>query len=128
VDRGGKLLLHGGWNDSGVPPGGLIDYYKKLERRLGPEAMKNAVRLFMVPGMNHCPGVNGEDNIDFDAQQVVEQWRETGKVPDRLVVTRYKNGTETGKRLACPYPQITVHKGSGSTEDPANFRCEAVKN
>jgi feruloyl esterase len=124
VDRGGKLLLHGGWNDTGVPPGGLIDYYKKVEARLGPEAMKNAVRLFMVPGMGHCPGINGADNINFDAQKVVEQWTETGKPPDQLIVSRYKNGTEAGKRLACPYPQIATYKGTGSTEDPANFGCE----
>jgi feruloyl esterase len=124
VNRGGKLLLHGGWNDLGVPPGGLIDYYKKLETRLGGEAMKNAVRLFMVPGMNHCPGANGEENIDFDARNVVEQWRETGEAPERLIVTQYKNGIEAGKRLACPYPQIAIYKRSGRMGDPVNFECK----
>jgi feruloyl esterase len=105
IDRGGKLLLHGGLADSGVPPGGIIDYYKKLETRLGPESMKRGVRLFMVPGMGHCPGIFGEENINFDAQKIIEQWSETGKPPDQLIVTRYKKGIEAGKRLVCPYPQ-----------------------
>lgn len=124
VDRGGKLLLHGGWNDTGVPPGGIIDYYKKVEGKLGPVAMKNGVRLFMVPGMGHCPGNNGEDNLGFDAQQIIEQWKETGKTPDQLIVTRYKNGIEVGKRLACSYPQSAIYRGRGSADDPANFVCK----
>jgi feruloyl esterase len=25
----------------------------------------------------------------------------------------------------CPYPQVAVYKGSGSTDDAANFACKA---
>ena len=123
VGRGGKLLLHGGWSDSGVPPGAIIEYYKKLETRLGSEAIKRGVRLFMVPGMNHCPAAFGEENINFDAQAIVERWSETGIAPDQLIVTRYKNGKEAETRLACPYPQIAVYKGSGTPNGPVNFLC-----
>jgi feruloyl esterase len=123
VDHGGKLLLHGGWNDAGVPPGGIIEYYKKLQSLLSPEEMKNGVRLFMIAGMGHCPGNNG-DNIYFDTQKVIEQWTETRQPPDQLIVSQYKNGVEAGKRLACAYPQITVYKGGGSTNDAANFVCK----
>src|SRR5262249_50767734 len=94
IERGGKLLLHGGWNDSGVPPGGIIEYYNKLETRLGAEAMKRGVRLFMVPGMGHCPGSFGDDNINFDTQKIIDEWAQTGKAPDQLIVTRYKKGVE----------------------------------
>src|SRR5260370_37411471 len=124
VGRGGKLLLHGGWSDSGVPPGAIIEYYKKLETRLASEAINRGVRLFMVPGMNHCPAAFGEENINFDAQAIVERWSETGIAPDQLIVTRYKNGKEAETRLACPYPQIAVYKGSRTPNDPANFLCK----
>jgi len=28
-------------------------------------------------------------------------------------------------RPLCPYPQVAVYKGSGSTNDAANFTCKA---
>jgi tannase/feruloyl esterase len=124
VARGGKLLLHGGWADSGVPPGGIIDYYNKLVRRIGADAAARSVRLFMVPGMGHCPGAFGADNFNFDSREIVERWRETGQAPDQLIVTRYRNNMEIGKRLVCPYPQLATYKGSGNADDPGNFFCK----
>jgi feruloyl esterase len=123
VERGGKLLLHSGWADPNVPPGGVIEYYNRVVDRLGEKESRNAVRLFMVPGMGHCPGTTGEDNFDFDGLGIVERWRESGQAPDRLIATRYKNGVEAGKRLVCPYPQVSMYRGTGSTDDPANFLC-----
>jgi feruloyl esterase len=77
----------------------------------------------MVPGMGHCPGTTGEDNFDFDGLGIVERWRESGEVPNRLIATRFKNGVEAGKRMVCPYPQVSMYRGTGSTDDPANFLC-----
>jgi len=122
VARGGKLLLHGGWADTGVPPGGIIEYYSNVVKRIGADAAAKSVRLFMVPGMGNCPGTNG-DNFDFDSRAMVEHWRETGQAPDQLVATRYINNREAGKRLVCPYPQVAKYKGSGSVQDPRNFSC-----
>jgi feruloyl esterase len=91
-------------------------------KRIGADAAAKSVRLFMVPGMGHCPGTNG-DNFDFDSRAIVERWRETGQAPDQLITTRYINNREAGKRLVCPYPQVAKYKGSGSVEDPRNFSC-----
>lgn len=124
VARGGKLLLHGGWADPAVPPGGVIEYYNKVIEKLGARNAKTSVRLFMVPGMGHCPGTNGEDNFHFDSLRILEQWKETGQPPDQLIVTRYKNNREVGKRLVCPYPQFAAYKGSGPADDPVNFVCK----
>jgi len=30
-------------------------------------------------------------------------------------------------RPLCPWPQVAVYKGSGSTDDAASFECRAVK-
>ncbi len=123
VARGGKLLLHGGWADAGVPPGGAIDYYNKVVKKIGATAAQKSVRLFMVPGMGHCPGTNGPQNFDFDSREIVERWHETGQAPDQLIVARYKDNVEIGKRLVCPYPAVAIYKGSGSPDDPDNFFC-----
>jgi feruloyl esterase len=123
VDRGGKLLLDGGWSNTGVPGAGEVDYYKSLVAKLGTKRAQNSVRLFMIPGMGNCPGTNGDENMNFDRLPVLERWMDTGKAPDQLIVTRYKAGAEAGKHLVCAYPQVATYKGGGSTDDPANFAC-----
>jgi feruloyl esterase len=74
-DRGGKLILYHGWGDDAVSPLNTIDYFKMVVEKTsgGPKAgdafaaedakFKTAaektgefMRLFMVPGMNHCGG------------------------------------------------------------------------
>jgi feruloyl esterase len=35
------------------------------------------------------------------------------------------NGQVDMTRPLCPYPQVAVYKGSGSTIDAANFSCKA---
>ncbi len=124
VDRGGKLLLSGGWSNTGVPGAGMVEYYNTVVKKIGAKKAKDSVRLFMVPGMGNCPGTNGEENFNFDSLKAIEQWKESGKAPDQLIVSRYKNGMEVGKRLVCPYPQIAKYKGSGSTDDAANYTCK----
>ena len=56
IDNGGKLLMVGGWNDHTLGPGNNVDYYDSIVKKLGPEKIKDSVRLFMVPGMDHCFG------------------------------------------------------------------------
>src|SRR5437667_2032010 len=37
VRRGGKLILSGGWNNALVPAGAVLDYYNRVESRIGIE-------------------------------------------------------------------------------------------
>ena len=122
--RGGKLLVVGGWADTGTAPGGSVDYYKSVVRKMGEKQTRDFFRLFMVPGMGHQMGTNGIENFTFDSLKVVLDWKQTGKAPDQIVATRYKNGKEVGKRLICAYPQIAVYNGTGAQDDPANFNCK----
>jgi len=78
----------------------------------------------MVPGMNHGVGTNGTENFNVDSLALIEQWKQTGKAPDQLVVDHYKDGKQVGRRLVCQYPQIAKYKGSGNPEDSASFECE----
>jgi feruloyl esterase len=121
--RGGRLLLVDGWADTAVPPKVAINYYKNVVAKTGAKAVKESMRFFMVPGMGHGPGTNGAENFTFDALGMVEEWKKTGKAPDTLIVSHYKNGMEVGKRLVCQYPMVAMFKGSGDMEDATSYVC-----
>jgi feruloyl esterase len=122
--RGGKLLLIGGWNDSSVPPNVAVNYYKAVVAKTGAQPTRESMRFFMVPGMGHGVGTTGAENFNVDTLALIEQWKQTGKAPNQLVMNHYKDGKEVGRRLVCQYPQIAFYKGSGNTEDPASFECK----
>ena len=105
--RGGKLLLIGGWADAAVPPAVAIDYYKKVLAIFGPKTTKESVRLFMVPGMGHGFGTTGAENFNIDTMALIDQWKITGKAPDKLVLDHFKDGKQIAPRPVCPYPQDT---------------------
>lgn len=123
--RGGKLLLIGGWNDTAVPPKVAVNYYNRVVAAVGERAARESMRFYMVPGMGHGPGTTGPINFNFDALSLIEQWKERGQVPDRLVVAMFKEGKEVGTRLVCQYPQVAFYKGTGPATDAANFDCRS---
>jgi feruloyl esterase len=118
--RGGKLLLYHGWADPNVAPENTINYYENVLRVTGKA--KDSMRLFLVPGMGHCGG--GDCPNVFDAVAALEQWVERGQAPQRIVASRVKNGVADRTRPLCPYPQAAKYKGSGSTDEAANFVCQ----
>jgi feruloyl esterase len=125
VSRGGKLLLVGGWVDD-LPPQNVVSYYESVVKKMGAARIQNAVRLFMVPGMHHCFGGTfpGAYKVDFDSVQAVREWKTSGHAPDQIIVTTSGPGWPTRKRLVCAYPQVSKHKGTGSTDDPSSFVCQ----
>jgi feruloyl esterase len=122
--RGGKLLIYHGWADPGVPPRNTVNYYESVVNAVGGASKTmDSMRLFMVPGMGHCRGGEGPDT--FDAVTVLRDWVEQGKAPEQIVASRVRQGKVDRTRPLCPYPQEAVYKGSGSTDDAANFACRA---
>ncbi len=121
--RGGKLLLIDGWADNQVPCKVAINYYHAVVAKLGEKKVKQSMRFFMVPGMQHGPGTNGPENFNFDALALLTDWKENAKVPDQLIVNHFKDGNQAGQRLVCQYPRIATYKGSGNTEDPSSYTC-----
>jgi feruloyl esterase len=125
--RGGKLILYHGWNDGGnggsISPLTSIDYYESVLQRMGPE-QSDWFRLFMVPGMAHCLGGPGPDLVNWVG--ALERWREGGIPPDRLTATRVSINRQVDMtRPVCAYPQVPEYIGIGSTNDAANFVCQA---
>ncbi len=122
-DRGGKLVQYHGWNDPQIAPGNSVQYYTRVRETLGGASKIDAsYRLFMMPGMAHCRG--GEGPNTFDALAALEQWVEKGKAPDQIVASLARDGKVVRTRPLCPYPQQAVYKGSGSTDEAANFACK----
>jgi feruloyl esterase len=119
--RGGKLLMYQGWAEPGIPPGYVVEYFRQVQAKT-PNA-RDAVRLFMVPGMGHCGGGNGTSTFDMVA--ALDQWVTTRKPPAAIPASRVREGEVDRTRPLCPYPQIAAYKGSGSIEDAGNFSCRA---
>ncbi len=134
--HGHKLLMYHGWSDWLVPPGESIDYYDAVAARdkiagaakasgSVTEPLDQSLRLFMVPGMAHCGDGPGETH--FDALGAVVDWVERGTAPDTMIATKLpadqQPKTADVSRPLCPYPQSAQYKGSGDTNDAANFVC-----
>jgi feruloyl esterase len=126
--RGGKLLHYHGWADPALSPLNSVNYYKSVLDRIGNASkVRDSYRLFMVPGMVHCrnPGSEGPNN--FDMISAIEQWVEKGKAPDQIIASHRTDGKVDRTRPLCPYPQVATYKGTGSTDDAANFSCSVLK-
>jgi feruloyl esterase len=122
-ERGGKLLQYHGWSDQLIAPMNSPNYYASVEKAMGNTAkVKDSYRLFMAPGMSHCQGGEGPSN--FDMLTALEQWVEQGKAPDRIVASHMTGGKADRTRPLCPYPQVAVYNGKGSTHDAQNFTCK----
>ncbi len=123
ISRGGKLIQYHGWSDPQIAPAGVTQYYDRVVETLGGrDKVHGSYRLFMAPGMGHCSG--GEGPNTFDALSALERWVEAGSAPDQMRASRRRPTAMTARtRPLCPYPQVAVYKGSGSTDDAVNFAC-----
>jgi feruloyl esterase len=136
--RGGKLIMYHGWSDAAIPPAATIQYYNEVVAKMGAKESEGFLRLYMVPGMQHCgggpgPNVFGSASVPLgdpqhDAGRAMERWVEDGVAPGEIVATKFKTGANPASGVArtrplCPYPQVAHWKGSGSTDDAANFVC-----
>jgi feruloyl esterase len=124
-DRGGKLLMYHGWADPQVPAQNSVKYFNDVVKTTGKGVVGKSIQLYMVPGMNHCAGGPGTDT--FDKMGAIERWVETGRAPEQIIASHVKDGKADRTRPLCPYPQVARYKGTGSTDDAANFACATVK-
>ena len=44
--------------------------------------------------------------------------------PDRMIATHMAGSKADRTRPLCPYPQVAKYKGTGSTDEAANFACQ----
>lgn len=130
--RGGKLLLSHGWNDGLIPATNTIEFYEPLMQSLPQGQRDQQLRLFMVPGMDHCAG--GEGVSQFDTLGVIDDWATSGKAPERIVATRPTAAPggppgapaapprEAMTRPLCPHPTWARYR-QGDPNDISSYEC-----
>lgn len=119
---GGKLLMYHGWADNIIAPRESVNYYESVLAAMGSiKETEGFARLFMMPAVGHCGGGPGAD--DFEKIGVLEQWVEQGSAPNTIIATHRTKGVVDMTRPLCPYPEVAQWKGSGNTNDAANFVC-----
>ncbi len=138
LDRKGKLILYHGWSDAAIPAPSTIRYYDSVEAKMGSQQTESFVRFFLVPGMQHCaggPGPNSfgqlagaEHDPEHDIGKALEHWVEDGVAPEKIIATKFKTDLNPASgvlrtRPLCAYPLEARYKGTGSTDDAANFAC-----
>lgn len=137
--HGGKLILYHGWNDAAISPLNAINYYQSVLNKMGKPEADSFLRLYMVPGMQHCSGGPGPDQFGShgfatlsDPQHnmylALEQWVEKGTAPSTFIATKNDGQGPAAKvkmtRPLCAYPQQAKYKGTGDTNAAANFTCQ----
>ncbi|MGB2623087.1 MAG: tannase/feruloyl esterase family alpha/beta hydrolase [Candidatus Acidiferrum sp.] len=142
ASHGGKLILYHGWSDAAISPLNTINYYKKVELKMGAKETDSFVRLYMVPGMQHCGGGPGPDvfgaygmsmvnDAKHNMYMALEHWVEKGDAPSEIIASKMGAGADgqvvKETRPLCVYPLVAKYKGSGDTNDAANFVCAAEK-
>jgi feruloyl esterase len=141
--RGGKLIIHHGWNDGLITATDSLDYYQ----RIGASGQDKAsfARLFMVPGMVHCgsgsgPGLFGQvielpqmpgASPANDLLLALDRWSEGGSAPDMIVGKVGVQGAAAiagkpsggGERPICAYPKVARYNGRGDPLAASSFTC-----
>jgi hypothetical protein len=138
-DHGGKLIISSSVNDGIFSGASIARWYRMMNERMEGRAGEFA-RLFMVPNMAHCGGGPATNDFAVNELNAVTAWVETGVAPERIVAANHNaaspfpvgglfdprvaaNFPTGGTRPLCPYPQTPQYKGSGMTNDAANFVC-----
>ena len=111
-----------GWSDFSVVPTGTIQYFEDEIQVVGQSTVDSFMRLYMVPGMNHCRGVGPGPN-NFDELTALENWIEQGVAPTSIIASHSTGTVVDRTRPLCPYPQVARYTGSGSIDDAQNFVC-----
>jgi feruloyl esterase len=134
VGRGGKLITYHGTTDGLIPYGNSVSYHDSVVEELGERRADNSVKLYLVPGMDHCSG--GEGAFAVDWLTPLERWVENGEEPGALhaehpAAARGPPGAAPAPpsrpfaRPVCPYPEIPRYRGTGDVTDAASFECVA---
>jgi Tannase and feruloyl esterase len=133
--RGSKLIMYHGWNDPAISPWNSIAYYESVQKAMGGSGVSGFLRLYMVPGMEHCvggpgpsafgqlgvPTTNGPKYGAFDA---LVDWVEKDTPAETVIATKYgPDNKAVMTRPLCPYPAVAKYKGAGDTNDASNFVC-----
>ncbi|MDB5404386.1 MAG: Tannase and feruloyl esterase [Rhodopila sp.] len=122
IQQGRKLIMYHGTSDPAIPAARSVLFYNDLATGLhGMAKTQASVRLFLVPGMQHCSGGIGPDH--FDTLSAIEAWVEQGKAPEAIPASTRSDSASPHSLPLCPYPRQARYSGSGALTDAANWAC-----
>ncbi|MNO25170.1 Tannase and feruloyl esterase [compost metagenome] len=135
---GGKILMYTGTSDPLVPYQDALHYYERVIQAQGGLAQtQDFFRFFLVPGMGHCGGGPGLNDIGLGGAQSVPQdsghdilsasveWVEHGKAPEKIIATAFKDSFAPNgisfQRPIYPYPKLPEYVG-GDPNVPSSYQ------
>jgi hypothetical protein len=119
--HGGKMVVPHGASDPIFSIYDTVDWWRKVDAANHGQAA-SFVRVYPVPGMNHCGG--GPATDQYDALTAVVNWVEHGTAPDRIEAKAGPTSPWPGRtRPLCPYPKTACYR-SGDVNAAENFVCE----
>lgn len=116
-NRGGKMIIYHGWNDPALSALATIEHYKEVEKN--DANLRDYLRLFMLPGVLHCGGGPGPDQTDWI--ELIRDWVENGKAPERVIVSKRQNDETIITRPVFPYPRKAIYNGKGDPNKESSF-------
>ncbi|KAJ4291396.1 CTP synthase ura7 [Collariella sp. IMI 366227] len=154
-DRGGKVMLYQGLADGLVPPKGTQLFYNRTEAFLesnGGKDVRDFLRMFLIPGMQHCWGtavdapwnigaafqaaqmgsgwvsVPGYEDAGHDALMALMGWVENGTAVESVVATTWALSMDPAsgvkrQRPVCAWPKNAVWDGKGNADVPGSWNC-----
>lgn len=93
--RNGKIIFYHGWNDPALSAYATIEHYEGLLKD-DKDALSYA-RLFLLPGVLHCGGGPGCDNVDWVSRII--DWVEKSTAPDHVVASKTVQGKIITKNI-----------------------------
>lgn len=133
--RGGKLMMYQGWADPLVLAQSTTAYVDAVGKAMGRTRRDAMLRLYMVPGMDHCVGgagpdlfgATGGDGLDqapaHDMLAALEAWLDGGSAPGPIVSVKREGGKVVAARPLCPYPQAAHYRGTGDPALAESYAC-----
>jgi Tannase and feruloyl esterase len=119
--HGAKMIVVHGVSDPVFSINDTLTWWREVDQ-INHGGASEFVRVFPVPGMNHCGGGDAPDQ--FDALAPLMQWVEHDRPPDRIIATSDQKSTHPGRsRPLCPYPSVAHYLGSGDVESAQSFSC-----
>ena len=119
--HGGKMIVPHGVSDPVFSIRDTLKWYGEVQQRSGGQAA-TFVRVFPVPGMNHCGGGPATDN--FDAFTALRDWVEKHQRPEHIAASAGETSPWPHRsRPLCPYPKVARYRGRGDIESEASFEC-----
>ncbi|HEX7968978.1 MAG TPA: tannase/feruloyl esterase family alpha/beta hydrolase, partial [Stellaceae bacterium] len=128
IEKGKKLLIYHGMSDPALTATRTIKYYEDLAEtaEMSFPELQEHVRLFLVPGMQHCalgPGPNV-----FDTLTALDQWVDDDVKPDGIIAAHFVGNNPTAgvdrTMPLCKFPEQARWNG-GPVDLATSWSCPA---